>query len=289
MKPLIRPAVAPPHRNEVASDGNTQWNMPAMPIRKFNPPHRDTWQHESQLEKLVQERTAEISELIEHIESAREEEKRAIARELHDDLGSALTALSMQLAILLQNLPPDPALNARAQQIKALLTGVTQTTRRIHRGLRPDKLDIFGIKTAIAEQCLEFENVTGVRCRADMPDEEVSYAPATEICLYRMLQEALANVAKHAQATRVNVVLDETDAEIVLTIRDDGAGFVLPATNPRKTHGLRSMQERARGLGGEIRIVSACGAGTVMTIRLPRTAGSHELATSPVRQQREAG
>jgi signal transduction histidine kinase len=238
------------------------------------------------LEKLVQERTAEVSELIGHIESTREEEKRAIARELHDDLGSALTALSMHLAILFQKMPHDPVLAERAQQIKALLGAVTQTTRRIQVGLRPDKLDIFGIKTAIAEQCLEFENYTGVTCKADLPDEDLAYAPATEIGLYRMLQEGLNNVAKHAKAARVDVVLDDSEDGIVLSIRDNGVGFATSEASRRLTHGLRGMRERAQYLGGDVRINSAPGKGTAITIRLPRTEADKAFGAG---EQREVG
>ncbi|MDB5796347.1 MAG: putative signal transduction histidine kinase [Paucimonas sp.] len=243
-------------------------------------------EHEMRLEKLVQERTAEVSELIGHIESTREEEKRAIARELHDDLGSALTALSMHLAILFQKMPHDPVLAERAQQIKALLGAVTQTTRRIQVGLRPDKLDIFGIKTAIAEQCLEFENYTGVTCKADLPDEDLAYAPATEIGLYRMLQEGLNNVAKHAKAARVDVVLDDSEDGIVLSIRDNGVGFATSEASRRLTHGLRGMRERAQYLGGDVRINSAPGKGTSITIRLPRTEADKAFGAG---EQREVG
>jgi PAS domain S-box-containing protein len=230
-------------------------------------------EHEVHLERLVQERTAEVTELIGHLENTREEEKRAIARELHDDLGSALTALSMHFAILLQKLS-DPALTERAQQIKALLAAVTQTTRRIQVGLRPDKLDIFGIKTAISEQCLEFEKYSGVACSIDLPDEELSWAPPTEIALYRMVQEALNNIAKHARASQVQLTLDDSEDGIVLTIRDNGVGFARDAVARKLTHGLRGMRERAQYLGGTFSIKSTGGAGSTIVIHLPRTQGN---------------
>jgi PAS domain S-box-containing protein len=228
-------------------------------------------EHETQLEALVAARTAEVSELIGHLESTREEEKRAIARELHDDLGSALTALNMHLAILFQQIPPEPRLTERSVQIKALLNSVTQTTRRIQVGLRPDKLDIFGIKTAITDQALEFENYTGVTCRASLPDEDLAYAPQVDIALFRMVQEALNNVAKHANATHVDVVLDNNDENIILSIRDNGVGMPVCQPATTITHGLRGMRERAGYLGGDVKITSAPGHGTSIVVTLPKT------------------
>jgi PAS domain S-box-containing protein len=227
-------------------------------------------EHETQLEALVAARTAEVSELIGHLESTREEEKRAIARELHDDLGSALTALNMHLAILFQQIPAEPRLTERSVQIKALLSSVTQTTRRIQVGLRPDKLDIFGIKTAIADLALEFENYTGVTCRASLPDEDLAYAPQVDIALFRMVQEALNNIAKHANATHVDVVLDDNDENIVLSIRDDGVGMPVCQPATTITHGLRGMRERAGYLGGDVKITSAPGYGTGIVVTLPK-------------------
>jgi PAS domain S-box-containing protein len=235
--------------------------------------------HETQLEALVAARTAEVSELMAHLESTREEEKRAIARELHDDLGSALTALNMHLAILFQKMPAQPDLTERSVQIKALLNSVTQTTRRIQIGLRPDKLDIFGIKIAIAEQALEFETYTGVTCRASLPDEELSYTPQLDIALFRLVQEALNNIAKHAKATRVDVVLDDNDDEIVLSIRDNGVGMPLSQPAGTITHGLRGMRERASYLGGEVKITSAPGMGTSIVVRFPKPAPIDASAT----------
>jgi PAS domain S-box-containing protein len=229
-------------------------------------------EHETQLEALVAARTAEVSELIGHLESTREEEKRAIARELHDDLGSALTALNMHLAILFQQIPAEPRLTERSVQIKALLSSVTQTTRRIQVGLRPDKLDIFGIKTAIADQAIEFENYTGVTCRASLPDEELAYVPQVDIALFRMVQEALNNVAKHANATHVDVVLDDNDENIILSIRDNGAGMPVCQSAATITHGLRGMRERAGYLGGDVKITSAPGHGTSIVVTLPKAA-----------------
>lgn len=238
--------------------------------RKHNEDARKA--HEAQLEALVEARTAEVRELIGHLQTMREEEKRAIARELHDDLGSSLTALNMHLAILFQQIPADAKFTERTVQIKALLNSVTATTRRIQNGLRPDKLDIFGIKTAITEQAQDFENYTGVSCATSLPDEEVKYSTHVEISLFRMVQEALNNIAKHARATHVDIILDDDDESIYLTIRDNGIGISSGASSHKETHGLRGMRERAAYFGGRIKIESEGGTGTRIQVILPKSA-----------------
>lgn len=227
---------------------------------------------EVRLEKLVETRTREVRELVGHLETMREEEKRAIARELHDDLGASLTALHMHLAILFQQLPEDAGIAERILQIQALLRTVTATKRRIQNGLRPDKLDIFGIKTAILDQAQEFENYTGVPCRASLPDDEIQYSTQVEISLFRMVQEALNNIAKHASATHVDIIMDDDEDGIYLTIRDNGIGIATKTPPGHSTHGLRGMRERAIYLGGAIEIHSAPGAGTRIRIMLPKGA-----------------
>ena len=227
--------------------------------------------HETQLEALVLARTAEVRELIGHLEATREEEKRAIARELHDDLGSTLTALNMHLAIIFQQLSGDAKITERAVKVKALLNSITATTRRIQNGLRPDKLDVFGLKAAIADQVQEFENYTGLTCRTSLPDEDLSYDSQMEITLFRMVQEALNNIAKHAKATRVDVILDDNDEEVMLTILDDGIG-ISAGMNQGSKHGLRGMRERAGYLGGRFEIAKGPqGRGARVTVTLPKS------------------
>lgn len=236
--------------------------------------------HETRLEKLVESRTLEVRELIGHLQTMREEEKRAIARELHDDLGSSLTALNMHLAILFQQIPNDCGTTERIVQIKALLQSITATKRRIQSGLRPDKLDIFGIKTAISDQAQEFETYTGVTCSVSLPDEDIQYSSQVEISLFRMVQETLNNIAKHAKASHVDIILDDNEDEISLTIRDNGIGISSQTMPYSSTHGLRGMRERAVYLGGSIAIESAPGAGTRIKIKLPKLTHGDGSATA---------
>lgn len=225
--------------------------------------------HETQLETLVADRTAELRALIGHLEATREEEKRALARELHDDLGSVLTALNMHLAILFQNIPQDDSMLERIAQIKGLLASVSKTARRIQLGLRPDQLDVFGIKAAIADQAAEFEMYTGIPCRANLPDEDIAYSTHIDIALFRIVQEALNNIAKHSRARHVDVVLDDLDDSVVLSIRDDGIGMPVHASSTHSL-GLRGMRERAGNLGGEVRIISTPGKGSLIRVTIPK-------------------
>ena len=233
--------------------------------------------HETQLEALVAARTFEVSELIGHLETTREEEKRSIARELHDDLGAALTALNMHLSLIFQQMPPEQKFTERSVKIKALLSSITDATRRIQNGLRPDKLDVFGVKIAIAEQAAEFEKYTGVVCNVNLPDDQLGYAPRVDIALFRIVQEALNNIAKHAKATHVDVVLDDVDDEIVLTVRDNGIGIPLENPGGVVTHGLRGMRERVAYLGGTVRVSGAEGKGTTIIITIPKTPENTEV------------
>lgn len=235
-------------------------------------------QHERATEAPPLDRTADIRELFGHHEAIQEEERRAIARAIHDDLGSGLTALNMHLAILFQQMPAEPKLVDRAAQAKGMLGAVAEATRRIHRGLRPEKLDVFGFKAAIAEQAVEFEKASGITCNVSLPDEALEYTPQVDIALLRMVQEALDNVARHADASRVNLVLDDTDEEIVLSVRDDGRGMTRVQQESFATHGLRVMRERAAYLGGRVEIDGESGRGTTVVITLPKA--SHAMPDS---------
>ncbi|MFL9923227.1 PAS domain-containing protein [Herbaspirillum lusitanum] len=226
-------------------------------------------QRESELEQTVIQRTALLRELTNHLETVREEEKRAIARELHDNMGAALTALSMHLEGVYQILPTDEKWQDRKTRMQGLLKSLVSTTRRIQTELRPNTLDLFGLKAAISEQLDELHERTGITCRASLPDEDVSVGHQMEIAIYRMLQEMLNNVSKHAQASKVDVILDVDEDRVALTVKDDGVGIPAERRDNNKTYGLRGLRERATYFGGAVDIRSTPGKGSLITIQLP--------------------
>jgi len=226
-------------------------------------------EREAQLEKTVVERTALLRELTNHLETVREEEKRAIARELHDNMGASLTALSMHLESVYKILPEDEKWQERKPRMQGLMSSLVNTTRRIQTELRPNMLDLFGLKAAITEQLDELAERTGITCKASLPDEDVTIGHEMEIAIYRMLQEMLNNVTKHANASQVDVILDVDEEQVSLTVRDNGVGIPQERQDNNKTYGLRGLRERATFFGGNVVIRSTPGNGSIISIRLP--------------------
>ncbi|WP_050463851.1 PAS domain-containing sensor histidine kinase [Herbaspirillum autotrophicum] len=231
-------------------------------------------EREAQLERTVVERTALLRELTNHLENVREEEKRAIARELHDNMGASLTALSMHLESVYKVLPQDDKWLDRKTRIQGLLSSLVDTTRRIQTELRPNMLDLFGLKAAITEQLDELAERTGLACKASLPDEDVNVGHEMEIAIYRMLQEMLNNVTKHAKASKVDVILDIDEDRVALTVRDDGIGIAQERKDNNKTYGLRGLRERATFFGGNVDIRSTPGKGALITVELPLSPGA---------------
>ena len=236
---------------------------------------------ERQLEATIAERTATLRDLTNHIESIREEEKRAIARELHDDMGATLTSLSMHLQGAYALFPDEEKWTTRKTKIQSLLADVVATTRRLQTNLRPTMLDLFGLRTAVCELLTEFGEGSGLSCKASLPDDDLAMDPKLEIALFRMLQEILNNVAKHAHASKVDVILDIDEDRVALTVRDDGIGINEVRLRNTVTHGLRGLHERAAYLGGSIHIRRGPAGGTVVAIDIPLAAGTPAVSVKP--------
>lgn len=230
---------------------------------------RQLKQREAELEATISQRTAVLRKLGDHLESVREEEKRSIARELHDDMGASLTSLNMHLDSIYKALPDEPKWTEKATRVRTLVASLVATTRRIQIGLRPIMLDLFGLKAGIIEQLEEFEQRTGITCKTSLPDDDVALPHKLEITLYRMLQEALNNVAKHAQASKVDVILDVDEDQAILTVRDDGIGIPPERLDNQSTYGIRGLSERASFLGGTASVFANPVRGTTVRIALP--------------------
>lgn len=225
--------------------------------------------------KIVE--TGEINEqlrsLTAHLQNIREEERIHIAREMHDELGQLLTAFKMDISWLQKKLDthPESAIKDRLRDMNKLTEDAVLFVRKIASELRPSVLDDFGLIPALEWHSEEFSKRFGIEVsfRANVRDIKTSSVVATT--LFRMYQECLTNVARHAQATKVNSHLAATPDKIILTITDDGKGFEPQASDQKKTLGLLGMKERATMAGGQITVQSAPGKGTSVVIVLPST------------------
>jgi signal transduction histidine kinase len=214
---------------------------------------------------------AGLAELTAHIEEVKEQERSRIAREIHDDLGGNLTAIKMALAMLARRLPPDqPQLADKAAYVDALVDRTIEAVHRISLDLRPSMLD-FGIVAALEWQVKEFEKQMGFSCSFTSNEKEIELSADHAIALFRIFQEALTNIAKHAGATRVTVALRRLRHHIALKITDNGGGVAAADRLKPGSFGLRGMSERARALGGTMALSAAPGGGTIVTIKIKLT------------------
>ncbi|HSQ05216.1 MAG TPA: sensor histidine kinase, partial [Burkholderiales bacterium] len=205
------------------------------------------------------------------------------AREIHDDLGGTLTAMKIDLMSLANHLPKrSKALLAKVESVDRLVDSAIDWSARIAADLRPAALDC-GIVAAIQWQTREFEERTGIHCEVKAGQDDIALDSGTSIAMFRIYQEALTNIAKHAQASCVKVELAEGHNAVVLRVTDDGCGITESSRSKPSSFGIRGMLERARKFGGQVTIDGVPGMGTVVTIRAPRT--PQELVKEEVEHQ----
>ena len=197
---------------------------------------------------------------------AQERERRRLASDLHDEVNQALTAILLRLEALGQDVPPDAA--ADVAELKRLVNQAMRELLNLARQLRPTALDDHGLVPAIDAQLTRFAARTGLKVNLDAQGDVDSLGEDEQTAVYRIVQEALTNVGRHAGATSVEIQLARGGYGTVLRIRDDGAGFD-PGSSDDEGLGLEGMVERARVVGGELDLRSAPGAGTSLTMRLP--------------------
>lgn len=217
----------------------------------------------------IEKSRRELVELTAHIHKIKELERSAIAREIHDDLGGNLTAIKMGLSSIIkkisagQAVPVDQALN-----LKSILDDTFEAVHRISRDLRPNVLDL-GIVAALEWQAKEFEKQLAISCRFTCNQAEIPVSSDQGITLFRIFQESMSNIAKHAKATQVMVDLSALDHEIVLTISDNGVGIKSSDTLKSNSFGLRGMRERVTALHGTFKVTESNQQGTSIIIRIP--------------------
>jgi PAS domain S-box-containing protein len=229
--------------------------------------------------KRVEEQLSVTSEqlraLSASLRSAREEEGTRIARELHDELGSALTSFKWDLeemAKIVSSPRNQVNIGQLSERIAAMTTLIDTTInslRRISSELRPSILDDLGLVAAIEWQAQQFESRTGIICQCDCFVDNVDLTQDQATALFRIVQEAMTNILRHAQATRVNIALEKEDGEFVLQVGDNGRGITEEERTGLRSLGLIGIRERAHRIGGRIEIVGVAGKGTILTVRVP--------------------
>jgi len=272
-------------------------------LNSFNKMAEELEKHRRHLQNLVQERTIELEtankqlkqeinerkltqeqlkqsrqrlrELALHIQHVKEEEAKRIAREIHDELGQALTALKMDLYWMVPRLPGDPtALHDKIDKMGKLIDTTIHSVRRISSELRPGILDDFGLSAAMEWQSKEFRNRTGIACEFISDPESIVLDSDRSVAIFRIFQETLTNIVRHANATAVDVRLEETDHEVNLQVRDNGKGISEKQILDSRSFGVIGMNERVDDLGGHLKIQGQANRGTTVIVCIPKGEGT---------------
>ena len=224
-------------------------------------------------EEALSRSEKQLRALAARLQQAREEEAMRIARELHDQLGRCLTAIKMDVAGIERGLTGGAAegsfLIERTKRMSQTLDETVHTVRRISAELRPGILDDLGLAAAIEWQARDFQARSGVGCVIGVPEEDLRLSRDQTTALFRIFQESLTNVARHAQATKVWVNLSEEEDAVVLEVEDDGVGISPARLAERRSLGLLGMRERVAVFGGEIEFAGVPGQGTAVLVRMP--------------------
>jgi two-component system, NarL family, sensor histidine kinase UhpB len=263
----------------IRSRGKAKWvNLRSTPQALDG--HVVEWQgivtnisHSKDIEAELRNSREQLAELSFHLEAAKEAERERIARDIHDELGSILVRLKIEASLLAGKLPADAGkLKDKALSIEALLDQAMGTAGRVARQLRPGILKEFGLSAAIESQAEDFASSTGITCRThceDFDDDDTDVDADTSLAIFRIVQEALTNVAKHAHASLVVVRMQRERGSITLEIRDNGRGISDSDMTKRKSFGLRGIRERVHALAGNFEISPGEHGGTCLKLQIP--------------------
>ncbi len=223
-----------------------------------------------QAKNELEQSREQLRKLTAHLQSVREKERTLIARELHDELGQLLTALNTEAVLLSKKIPPEyEALIERTRNMTNLIDITMQTLKRIYMALRPGMLDHLGLTVSIGWQADEFAKRTGIACKVKIDPEEMNLDPDLATALFRIFQETLTNIARHADATKVNARLKATVKKVLLVVRDNGRGITDEQREKPHSFGLLGIRERVAYWGGDVRITGEPGKGTVVHVSIP--------------------
>lgn len=222
------------------------------------------------VEKQLKNSQEEMRNLALYFESLREEEKKKLAFEIHDELGHVLTAMKLELSWLIKKKHlREEVLHERLRKIIDLIETTLRKVRSISSQLRPSVLDHFGIVAAIEWQAMEFQKLTSIRCRLFLTKEEISLNEQKAIAIFRIFQEILTNVARHSNASRIDIHLEIDGNNFILTVADNGKGIRTEDISAKRSLGIVGMKERANAINGSLSIHGIANIGTTVTLKLP--------------------
>ena len=211
------------------------------------------------------------------LQNIREEERKRVAREIHDQLGQALTAIKLDVSSLVRELPAGQTKESnRVPSILKLVDGTIRTVRRIATELRPGMLDDLGLVATIEWAGEEFGARTGTKCRLELPQDDIVVDQERATAIFRIFQETLTNIARHADANEVEARLAAEDGNVTLEVRDNGKGIHEEKLRKGRSLGILGMRERVTLLGGDLTITSSPGNGTAVLVRIPQGPGNSD-------------
>ena len=241
---------------------------------------------EHDVDQALKRSREQLSELSSYLEAGKEEERERIARDIHDELGSLLVAIKIEAALFTSKLPKNlAALREKSRSRESLLDQAMGTASRVARELRPGILKEFGLSAAIECQAEDFSQRTGISCRAQCDDDGLEVEERSALAVFRIVQEALTNVAKHANASLVALRLYRDHQQLIVEIRDNGRGIGDSDLHKPKSFGLRGIRERVRSLNGELSISPGEQGGTHIVLSLPLKSSGRRAAEDDVQHK----
>lgn len=218
----------------------------------------------------------QLRKLTQHIQMVREEERITISRELHDDLGQLLTAIKIEISLVMRNIPDNNLLQG-LQNVSGMISESIKTVQRITEQLRPEIIENLGIAAAIEWYTDDYSKRTGKEVQLFIVDG-FDLKPKSAIDVYRIIQESLTNVARHAEATQIKIHIDKTATHITISISDNGVGITESQIKSKKSFGIIGMKERALALGGNLEIYSVDNLGTTLELTFPGVISEPEIS-----------
>ena len=267
-----------PHQYEVrriTKDGKTIWCEMMVTLIQYKGKAAimgnviDTTERKL-VENAIKKSEEQLRNLTTYLQRVGEIERTNIAREIHDELGQTLTVLKMDLSWLRKRLPDDQiSVRERTDTMSQLINRTIQTVKKISTALRPGLLDDLGLAAAIEWQAEEFQQRTGIRCNITIEPKDITFDKDRNTAIFRILQETLTNIARHAEASAVRVSLKQRDGQIELKVRDNGKGITEEQISNPKSFGLIGIRERVKIFGGNNMMKGIANKGTVMTVKIP--------------------